>query len=472
MRQTEVAVVGAGPAGIAAGLAASRAGARVTIVDEYSQPGGQIYRQPPETIRVRRPEVLGKEYVRARHFTRELAGASVELLTGTLVWGVEANRTLLLYREGGTAEALKAEAIIVAAGAYDRPIAFPGWTLPGVWTAGGAQAMLKSQQIVPGRRVLVAGAGPLLLPVAEALLEAGATVVGLVEATTRLEWALQAHRMLGHWDRLRDAARYEAALRRARIPHFLGSVVLRADGTDEVKQASIAAVDRQWRPRPGTERTFNIDLLCIGYGFLSAMELPRLLGCEMVYHPAQEQYVPRHTPDMASSVLGVFVAGETTGIGGAELALAEGEVAGLAAAQLLGHVLGVDRQREMEAAQHRRRHQLGFARMLDKLFAMRAGIYELADPDTPLCRCEEVTVAEVQAAVRRGANSVRAVKGGTRVGMGPCQGRICSNLVAHLTARETGRPVAEILDVTPRPPIKPVPLRVLAELVEDRVRAR
>jgi hypothetical protein len=331
--------------------------------------------------------------------------------------------------------------------------------------------MLKGQQILPGRRVLVAGAGPLLLPVTGALLEAGATVVGVVEATTRLEWALQAHRMLGHWSRLQDAVRYEAALRRARVPRFFGSVVLRADGTDGVRQASIAAVDREWRPRPGTERTFNIDLLCIGYGFLSAMEMPRLLGCEMVYHPAQEQYVPRHTPDMASSVSGVFVAGETTGIGGADLALAEGEVAGLAAAQLLGHVLGVDRQREMEAAQRRRRHQLGFARMLDKLFAMRAGIYELADPDTQLCRCEEVTVADVQAAIRRGANSVRAVKGGTRVGMGPCQGRICSNLVAHLVARETGRPVAEALDVTPRPPIKPVPLGVLAELAEDRVMA-
>ncbi len=472
MRQTEVAVVGAGPAGIAAGLAAKRAGVRVTIVDEYSHPGGQIYRQPPEAFRVRRAEVLGKEYVRARLFTRKLAGASVELLSGTLVWGVEENKTLLLYREGGAAEALKAEAIVVAAGAYDRPIAFPGWTLPGVWTAGGAQAMLKSQQIVPGRRVLIAGAGPLLLPVAKMLREAGATIVGVVEATTRLEWALQAHRMLGDWERIRDAVGYEVALLRARVPRFFGHAVIRADGTDGIEQATIVAIDRQWRLRPGTVRKFDVDLLCIGYGFLSSMELPRLLGCEMVYHPSQEQYLPRYNADMETSVPGVFVAGETTGIGGAELALAEGEVAGLAAAKRLGHVLGADRQREMQAAQARRRHQLGFARVLDKLFAMRPGIYEFAEPDTPLCRCEEVTVAEVQAAVRRGANSVRAVKGRTRVGMGPCQGRICSHLVAHLVARETGRPVEEVLGITPRPPIKPVPLGVLAELVEDRVRVR
>jgi hypothetical protein len=197
------------------------------------------------------------------------------------------------------------------------------------------------------------------------------------------------------------------------------------------------------------------------------MELPRLLGCELVYHAPQDQYLPRHTPEMESSVPGVFVAGETTGIGGADLALAEGTVAGLAAARLLGHSWGADRQREMAEAQARRRHHLGFARILDQLFAMRPGIYELAGPDTPLCRCEEITAAEVQAAVRRGADSVRAVKGGTRVGQGPCQGRICHTLVAHLVARETGRPVGEVLDITPRPPIKPVPLEVLAGLVEE-----
>jgi thioredoxin reductase len=471
VRQTEVAVLGAGPAGIAAGLAARRAGARVTIVDESPHPGGQIYRQPSDAFRVRRPEVLGKEYARARHLTRELAAASVELLTGTLVWGVEENRTLLLFQEPGTAEALKADAIIVAAGAYDRPVAFPGWTLPGVWTAGGAQAMLRGQRIVPGQRVLLAGAGPLLLPVAKALVEAGATVVGVVEATNRIEWALQAHRMLGCWDRLGEVVRYEAALLRARIPRFFGHVVIRAEGTGGVERATIAAADRHWRPKTGTEKGFDVDLLCIGYGFLSSLELPRLLGCEMIYHPSQRQYLPRHTADMESSVPGVFVAGETTGIGGADLALAEGEVAGLAAARLLGHALGADRQREMAAAQVRRRHLLGFTRMLDELFAMRPGIYELADADTPLCRCEEVSLAEVQAAVRGGADSVRAVKGRTRVGMGPCQGRICNDLVAHVVAGETGHALEDVLDITPRPPIKPVPLGVLAELVEERGRA-
>jgi thioredoxin reductase/bacterioferritin-associated ferredoxin len=467
VRRTEIAVLGAGPAGIAAALAASEAGAAVTIVDEYPRPGGQIYRQPPEAFRVLRPDALGKEYTAAQRLSGKLAGSSVELLTGTLVWGVDQDRTLFLYDERGASVELKADAIVVASGAYDRPIAFPGWTLPGIWSAGGAQAMLKSQRIVPGHRVLVAGAGPLLLPVATALVEAGAKVLGVVEATTRWEWARQTHRMLGHRNRISDFLYYEMRLLHARVPRFFGHAVVRADGTDGVAQATIAAIDRQWQVTPGTEKRFDVDLVCIGYGFLSCMELPRLLQCELYFHPQQEQYLPRHNADMETSVPGVFVAGETTGIGGAELALAEGEIAGLAAARLVGHALGAERQRAMAAAQKLRRHQLGFARVLDALFAPQPGIYRLAQPDTPLCRCEEVTVAEIQDAVRRGGRSVRAVKAATRVGMGPCQGRICGNLVAHLVARETGRPVSEVMDLSPRPPVKPVPLAVLAGLAAE-----
>jgi len=464
VRQTEIAIVGGGPAGLASALSAHRAGAQVTMIDEYPRPGGQIFRQMPESFEALPPGIQGREQAKAQRLFQRLAGSSVEFLPETLVWGVEDCKTLLLYREGVGAEALRAEAIVVAAGAYDRPIAFPGWTLPGVWAVGGAQAMLKGQQLRPGRRVLVAGAGPLLLPLAKTLVESGATVVGVVEATTRLEWVRQGYRMWGHWDRMLDAYEYERALLEAGVPRYFGHVVVGAEGGDCVERVTIAAVDARWRPLPESEKSFDVDLLCIGYGFLSSMELPRLLGCKLRYHAAQEQYLPLHNQDMESSVPGLFVAGETTGIGGAEMASFEGEVAGLAAARLLGHELSPQLQGEMERARARRRHQEGFARMLDDLFAMRPGIYELARPDTVICRCEEIAVQDIVVAVDRGAGSANALKGWTRVGMGPCQGRICGNLAAHLVAREAGRPLKGLLDFSPRPPIKPVPLEALASL--------
>jgi len=464
MRETDVAVVGGGPAGIAAALAASRAGARVTLVDEYSRPGGQIYRQLPTAFQLDRPGIVDRDHPRARRLLQRLAGSPVVLLAETLVWGVEDGTTLLLYREGGEAEALRARAIVVATGAYDRPVAFPGWTLPGVMTAGGAQAMLKGQRVLPGRRVLVAGAGPLLLPLAAALVEAGAEVVAVAEATTRLQWGLQAHRMWGHWERVRDAFIYERALLAARVPRYFGHVIVRAEGSEAVERATIAEVDGEWRPKPGTEVSFDVDLLCVGYGFLSSMELPRLLGCRLSFHPAQHQYLPVHDSTMETTVPGVFVAGETAGIGGAEKALAEGEMAGLAAAVRAGLSPGPDWEGEVRAARSRRRHQLSFARLLDELFSPRPGLYQLADDATPLCRCEEVTVGEIRQAIREGAASTAALKGWTRVGMGPCQGRICGNLIGHLVARETGRSLKDVLDLNPRPPIKPLPLEALARL--------
>ena len=345
--ETEVAVVGAGPAGAAAAVAAARAGDRVTVVDEYPSPGGQIYRQQaaaaPGASQPSQPPVF-----------QALRQSSAEVLTNTLVWGTEDEQTLLLYREGAGTQQLRAQSIVLATGAYDRPVAFPGWTLPGVWTAGGIQAMLKGQAVLPGRRVLLAGAGPFLMPVAQALSEAGATVVAVAEATTRRAWARELPRFLGHWARLREAVAYQRALASARIPYYFGHLLVRVEGQAAVERATIVAVDRDWRPKPATQRTFAVDLVGLGYGFLASTELVRLLGCELRHDPVQAQLLPWCSPEQETSQPGIFVAGETTGIGGAELALVEGQIAGLSAARRLGRGFGAERWRELASALARR----------------------------------------------------------------------------------------------------------------------
>ncbi|MBI3979803.1 MAG: FAD-dependent oxidoreductase [Chloroflexi bacterium] len=466
LRQTEVAVIGAGPAGIAAALAAAGAGARVTVVDEYPTAGGQIYRQLPTAFRVKPGAARGRDQTRAQALLSRLRSSSVEVCTGTLVWGFHDHHTLALYREGEGTEALRAQVVVVATGAYDRPVAFPGWTLPGVWTAGGAQTMVKAQQVLPGRRVLLAGAGPFLLPVARSLVEAGAQVVALAEATATSEWAARALAMLHHWGRVVEFIEYERALLRARVPHYYGHVIVRAEGDGDVRRATIAAVDRSWRPRAGTEKTFDVDLVCTGYGFLTSMEIPRLLGCSMRFDSLQGQFLPEHDEEMETSVPGVFVAGETAGVGGAELALAQGEIAGYAAARRLGKELDPRSRSALSAARARRQHLQGFADLLNRMFTMRPGIYGLAHADTPLCRCEEVTVGEVRQAIAHGARSMNALKSWLRIGMGPCQGRVCGYLAAHLLAAEVGVPPTESRPMTPRPPIKPIPLGAMAGLLE------
>jgi thioredoxin reductase len=416
----DVAVVGAGPAGVAAAVAAGEAGASVAIIDRYPAIGGQIHK--------RRFDELDAPPRAARRWARRLAASGARVLVDTCVWGLRDRFTLLTEPAG----AVSARALVLATGAYDRPVPFPGWTLPGVMTAGAAQSLVKAQATLPGRRVLLAGAGPFLLPVARQLIGAGAEVVAVAEATRRRRWLAAAPRMLGHPRRLGAYAGYRARL--ARLPFLWGHMLVRVEGDGRAERATLAAVDGDWRPR--SERSFAVDAVCTAYGFTPAVELARTLGCELAGDAVA------HDEHMRTSVPDVYAAGEAAGVGGADLAVIEGAVAGRAAAGA-----GVPAR-----LRRRRRHGARFARLLDDLFAPGPGLFELPRPDTVLCRCEDVTAGDVEAT---GATSLSAVKVATRCGQGPCQGRMCEGpIAAHLPS--AGR-------YSTRLPLRPVRLGTLID---------
>ncbi|MBI3966047.1 MAG: FAD-dependent oxidoreductase [Chloroflexi bacterium] len=475
MTNAQIAVVGAGPAGLAAAATAADLGLRVTLVDENGLPGGQFLRQPLPGVRkagerrneVRPPTESVSSSIEVHktgerrdgtgsRLLRRMRRGDVELRLGTAVWGVDDERTLWLLGPEGM-DRLEARALVVATGAYDRPVAFPGWTLPGVMTAGAAQTLVKSSGVLPGRRVLLAGSGPFLLPVAQELLRAGATIVALAEATGPGAWLGRAPRGWGHWDRLWEGWRYVRSLLAGRVPVLPGHVVARAEGDERVRSATLTAVDGEWRPRPGTERRFEVDALAVGYGFTAGTELVRLLGCELRWGERQRQHLPSHDLDQRTSVPGVLVAGEAGGIGGAEVAFASGRLAALAAARELGVLApgGFERLAapvRRQLARHRR-----FAAIVNATFAPRAGLWELMSDDTVVCRCEEVTAGEVRAAIVPGLPDANALKAATRVGMGLCQGRYCGPLVTELVAAATGAPVSGVRPFGVRPPLRPVP---------------
>jgi thioredoxin reductase len=420
---------------MAAAVAARRAGASVVLIDEYAAPGGQIWRRPFAQAAEIAPASLPRA---ARRLCTELAESGATVLAGTSVWAArrgDAHWALLLEGEAGE---VRGRAVVLATGAYDRPVAFPGWTLPGVMTAGGAQALSKGQGVVPGRRVLLAGAGPFLLPVATQLRKGGATVVAVVEATRRRDWLAAAPRMAAHPGRLGGYAAYRA--RTAGTAYVWGHVLVRAEGEGAVESATIAAAAPDWSPLPGRERTFEVDAVCTAYGFLPSTELARALGCRLSGDAVA------HDHDMRTTVDGVFVAGEAAGVGGADLARLEGELAGTRAA---GGVAGV------ETLRAKRSRAAGFAAILEDLFGPRPGLAALAGPETILCRCEDVTAAEVDAA---GASSPAALKILTRCGQGPCQGRVCERLIAA----RLGTPAR----FNARAPVRPIPLGVLMDAAD------
>ncbi|MEV5436916.1 NAD(P)/FAD-dependent oxidoreductase [Streptomyces sp. NPDC052682] len=444
--RTELAVIGAGPAGLAAALAAAGQGVRATLLDAAPQPGGQFYRQPAAALGATRPEALHHRWRSWERLRDKLAATGVQVLADHPVWCVEREpggftvHALLGPEQERPAE-VRARAVLLATGGYETVLPFPGWTLPGVVTAGGAQAMLKGGLVVPGRRAVVAGTGPLLLPVATGLAAAGVEVAALVESA-------HPRRLLRHGPalagKLPEGAGYAVRLLRHRVPLLARRTVIRAHGDDRLTGVTVAALDGGGRVRPGTERHLPCDTLAVGHGMLPHTDLAESLGCRL------DGTAVAVDDEQRTDVPGVWAAGEATGVGGAALALAEGHIAGHSIAARLRGTTPHPAPTVVTSRKRLRRA----AAALAAAFAPPPHWTGQVTDDTVVCRCEEVTAGTVREALALGAGDVRTVKLLTRAGMGWCQGRMCGPAVAGLT----GCPPTP----SRRPFAHPVPLGVLA----------
>jgi NADPH-dependent 2,4-dienoyl-CoA reductase/sulfur reductase-like enzyme len=407
--EAEIVVVGGGPAGLAAAVHAAEAGAQTLLVDGYPRAGGQIWRHREAPPRPARPWL--RRF--ARSSARSVAGATV----------VDATPRELLLDQGGRPRRVRCSRLVLATGARELFLPFPGWTLPGVVGVGGAQALVKAGARFSDRRVVVAGSGPLLLAVAAALASVGARVVGIAE---QAPLARLAGFGAGLWrtpGKLLEGLGYGARL--VGVPFRAGSWVREVEETGGALRATLCDGRRAW--------SWECDVLACGHGLVPNLELPRLLGCET----AGERV--RLGAAQETSVPGVYAAGELGGIAGVDHALVTGAIAGLAAA-------GREASAKLVAGRERER---AFAARLARAFALRDELHGLASSATPVCRCEDVAhgrFAEM--------GSAREAKLKTRAGMGPCQGRVCGPALAFLHGWSHD---------TPRPPLAPAPLAVLQQ---------
>ncbi|MGE0455767.1 MAG: FAD-dependent oxidoreductase [Vicinamibacteria bacterium] len=409
--RVDVAVVGGGPAGVAAAASAAEAGLCVLLLDEGPAPGGQIWRQgaSPAPVAAARPWIERLRRSGARH------------LGGACVVDAPAPDTLLAEVAGRPLE-IRCGRLILATGARELFLPFPGWTLPGVLGVGAAQALLESGASFRGQRVVIAGSGPLLLPVAASLSRAGARMAVVAEQAPAGRVARFALALLARPSKLLEGARYRAAF--ALTPYRFGAWPRAAFGDERVREVELDDGRRRWR--------VPCDALAASFGLVPNLELARLLGCATTAAGVAVDGEQR------TNVTGVLCAGEPTGIGGAGKALVEGAIAGLAAAE----------RAIPKALRRRLRRERQFAVGLAEAFAPRAELRSLARPDTVVCRCEDVTHGRIDPGW-----SPRQAKLYTRAGMGPCQGRVCGAALEHLY----GWPPPVV-----RPPLKPVALEILA----------
>lgn len=462
--RAEVAVVGAGPGGLAAALAAADAGCLVTLIDSALDVGGQIYRQSQQPG-------TGGTGTRAGsllpdRLRRVTAHPRITLAAGVTVWHAQpAGPGFRLHCTGNTS-LVEAPAVVLATGATELVLPFPGWTLPGVVTAGAAQAMLKAHGTLVGQRVLVAGTGPLLLPVAAGLAASGARVTGLCEAAGARTALARLPAIIEHPRKLAEAAGYAAALARRRVRVRPGWALTACQGRGRVEEALLTPVGPGWEAR-GPARRVAVDAVAVSHGLVPLLDLSRALGCrdeQSASYPAAAVTVDTA---QATTTAGVFACGEVTGVGGAAKAEPEGTVAGVSAARYLGRLDEAGFRARAGAAARRAGRARAFAAALRSLYPLADGWLTRLQPDTVICRCEDVAWSELADAVSAGAADVRSVKGLTRCGMGYCQGRVCGPVLQYAAARLTGRPLAAVGDLQSRPIVSPVPLSVIAAAAAD-----
>jgi thioredoxin reductase len=445
----EVLVIGAGPGGLSAAIAAQRAGAKVIVVDERAEPGGQYFKQMiVEDEAVFPWDDQHKEGARLIAVARK---ARVEIRCGVDIWGTFSAHELI-GTENGLARRFNPQRLIVATGAYERGVPLPGWTLPGVMTTGAAQTLWRSYRRIVGKRILIAGNGPLNLQVAGELSAGGAEIAAVVEiasapAMTALPDLL---RMLAAAPGLViDGLKYRARL--AKIPLIYGSVVARI----EREANGLVAHVVPYPPKGGGARRFAVDSVCLGYGFEPSNEILRALGCRHVFDPMRGQFTTVVDADGRTTVPEVFSLGDCTGLGGARLALAQGAITGRAVAADLGHAHAAIAKRVEKPRRALTRHRR-FQKALWHFYAAPRLNVELATPETIVCRCEEITLAQIEALLADGRPTIGELKRATRAGMGPCQGRYCGPILSQLLARRQGRALDENVRFAPRMPVKPV----------------
>ena len=468
IESVELLVVGAGPAGLGAAIAAAERGVETVVVDGFSQPGGQYFMQLPAAFSSAKGADMEEK---GKLWLDKLGKLPVRVISKTLVWGIfeeEGRDTWLAALYGSDSPRyFRAAKIILAGGAYDSPVPFPGWTLPGVMTCGAALILLKTYRVAPGTKALVTGAGPLLLSVAAHLIEAGVRVEAVCESNRPFPRGLvHLPAILENFSRVREGARYAGKLMSAATPYKPGWSVLSASGRERVERAVIAKLDKAGRPIPGKTQTFDVDLVVAGYNLTPNTGLARMVGCELNYQPQKGGWIPLRDENMRASKPGVYVVGDGAGIGGADNALLEGQIAGVHAAQETGHLSPASADEILRGIRAKRRSQVRFGKMYGDLFTPQHGLIALAQDDTVLCRCEDVTLGEVKKAIQMGAATLREVKMATRCGMGNCQGRVCERSVSAVLVEAMSGELEAYKSAgyySIRPPLHPIPVQFLAE---------
>ncbi len=456
----DLLILGAGPAGMAAATEAARLGLSATLLEEAEGPGGQIYRAIT-TGGASRAALLGADYMHGATLAKDLMASPVEQIFTATVWDIakSAEGVTLTYSRNGQAAQITGKTLLLVTGAIERPVPIPGWTLPGVMTAGAGQILLKASGILPERAVL-AGSGPLLYLLAVQMARAGMPPLALVETQSTRDVLRAAPLLLPGlrgWRTLLKGLGLLAELRRHGVRRITAATDLAVLGTDHATALRFRA--------QGRVQEIACATVMLHQGVVPNTQATRALRLDHQWLPRQRAFAPVCDASGATSAPGIYVAGDGSGIAGAKAAADAGRLAALTIAASLGHLTEAARRAQSRAPAARLSAERALRPFLDTAYPVPEAVLRPAD-GTTVCRCEEITAGQIRNWGRKGAMGPNQLKAFGRPGMGPCQGRSCALTLTELLAETHGSSPAEIGLGRIRPPLKPVTLGELASLHE------
>ncbi|MET0948955.1 MAG: FAD/NAD(P)-binding oxidoreductase [Pseudomonas sp.] len=450
----DLLIIGAGPAGMSAAIEASRLGLRVVVLDEQASPGGQIYRNI-RSADARSCAVLGADYVAGGELAEAFMASAVDYRPGASVWQITPERRVHFLVDGG-AEVLQARHLLIATGAFERPMPIPGWTLPGVMTAGAGQILLKSAALIPAGPVVLAGCGPLLYLLAVQYLRAGIAILALVDTSSHGD-ALRSWRQLPGalrgWRDLLKGLRLLAELKRAGVRHFRSARQLRVEGEGRATGLSFNCAGRPW--------TLPASLILLHQGVVPNTQISWSLRVEHDWNEQQACWVARRDADGQTSLPGIFIAGDGGAIGGASVARSQGRLAALAMAYQQQHIDQTQFKRLAKPWRQALGRENAARPLIDALYRPQAE-NRIPGDDVTVCRCEEVSAGAIRQYVDLGCLGPNQTKAFGRCGMGPCQGRMCGLTVTEIIAERRRISPAQVGYYRIRSPLKPITLKQLA----------
>lgn len=456
LQQYDLVIIGAGPAGMAAAREASEAGLSTLILDEQPRAGGQIYRNIGRTILQNR-SILGKDYYVGESLLAGLTQAPATHISNATVWEVTGDNTVCFSAEGNSRQ-VGFKKLLLATGAQERPVPFPGWTLPGVMTCGAAQILLKSSGLTPSAPLVIAGSGPLLLLIACQLIRAGVKIEGIIETTPRSNYGRALKEIVGAikgWRYLLKGVGLLNEIRRSGVKYYKSATELHAEAGSDGNLASVSF------RKGNTEHQLVCQTLLVHQGVIPNTQLGRAIGLEHQWDEVQQCWKPTLLENGCSSHPDIFIAGDSAGIGGAIVAEIQGRTVANEIIRQSGRTGKTDS--ELGSLRKELSNQLAIRPFLDHLYRP-LDMFLRPQGETIVCRCEEIDAAEIRGLAKHGCVGPNQTKAFCRSGMGPCQGRQCGSTVTALLADELDTNPSEVGYYNIRFPVKPVTLGELASL--------